>query len=101
MKMLFSVEFPFEPFNTYVRNGSVGKLLASILEDIKPEAAYFSEQDGKRGAILIVEVAGAPDITRIAEPFFLKFNADAKFRILMTPKDLEKAGLEALGAKWK
>jgi len=100
MKMIFSVEFPPEPFNTLVRNGSVGKLIGAILEDIKPEAAYFSEQDGKRGAFFVVEVAGAPDITRIAEPFFLKFHADCKFRIAMTPKELAGANLEGLGKKW-
>jgi hypothetical protein len=100
MKMLFSVEFPPEPFNTYVRDGNVGKILSSILDDIKPEAAYFTEQSGKRGALFVVEVAGATDITRIAEPFFLKFKAECKFRILMTPKELAGAGLEALGNKW-
>ena len=100
MKMLFSAEFPLEPFNTLTRNGSVGKVLSSILEDLKPEAAYFTEQDGKRGCFLVVEVAGAADITRIAEPFFLKCGAECRFRIMMTPKDLAGAGLEALGKKW-
>ena len=101
MKMLFSAEFPHEPFNALVRNGSAGKLLFSIIEDLKPEAVYFTEQDGKRGVFLVIEVAGASDIPRISEPFFLKLNADCRFRIVMTPKDLEKAGLETLGIKWE
>jgi hypothetical protein len=100
MKMLFSAEFPHEPFNACVRNGSAGTLLRSIIDDLAPEAVYFTEQDGKRGLFLVVEVAGASDIPRIAEPFFLKLNADCRFRVLMTPKDLEKAGLETLGIKW-
>ena len=101
MKMLFSAEFPHEPFNAYVRNGSAGKILSSILGDLGPEAVYFTEQDGKRGVFLIIEVASASDIPRISEPFFLKLNADCRFRIMMTPKDLEKAGLEMLGVKWE
>jgi hypothetical protein len=36
-----------------------------------------------------------------AEPFFLKFNASCRFRIAMVAEDLAKAGLDALGQRWK
>ena len=55
--MMMQVEFPIEPFNTAVRNGTAGSIMKKILDDAKPEAAYFGEQDGKRGGILIVDVA--------------------------------------------
>lgn len=44
MRMLMHVQFPLEPFNTAVRDGSAGQKIQKILEAIKPEAAYFSEQ---------------------------------------------------------
>ena len=100
MRMLVNVKFPHEPFNTAVRNGSAGTTLRKILDDLKPEAAYFTEQHGQRGAILIVEVAEASRVPAIAEPWFLNFNADVEFRIVMLPPDLERAGLDALGKKW-
>jgi hypothetical protein len=56
MKMLLSVEFPPEPFNSLVRSGKVGEIIGRILESIKPETAYFSEKDGKRGGIFVVDV---------------------------------------------
>ena len=37
---------------------------------------------------------------RLAEPWFLKFEADCHFRIVMSPEDLGRAGLEELGRKW-
>ena len=37
---------------------------------------------------------------KFAEPFFLNFNAKCQLRIVMSPDDLKKAGLEALGKKW-
>ena len=43
MRMLLHVEFPIEPFNSAVRDGSAGAKIQKILEAIKPEAAYFSE----------------------------------------------------------
>ena len=48
----------------------------------------------------MVEVKDAGDIPRHAEPFFLNFNADCRFRIAMTPEDLAKAGLDKLSKKW-
>lgn len=100
MKMLLTVEIPHEPFNSLVRSGKAGEILERILETIKPEAAYFTEQDGTRGAVLVIDVQNSSDVPSFAEPFFLNFQANCKFRILMSPEDLQKAGLEALGKKW-
>ena len=100
MKMLLQVKFPHEPFNTAVRDGSAGKKIQSILESTKPEAAYFTEMDGCRGAILIVDLEDPSKVPALAEPWFLQFNADCEFRIVMTPDVLSKAGLDELGKKW-
>ena len=100
MRMLLKVRFPAEPFNTLVRKGEAGKLLQSILEELKPEAVYLTEEDGKRGAILVIDLANPSDVPKIAEPFFLNFNADCHLRGVMSPDDLKTAGLEALGKKW-
>ncbi len=100
MRMLLNVKIPHEKFNEAVRDGSVGQKLRRILEDIKPETVYFTEQNGQRGAILIVDVADPSKIPSVCEPWFLAFNADVELRILMTPEDLQKAGLEELGKKW-
>ena len=100
MKMLLSVAIPHEPFNSLVRKGKAGEILGHILETIKPEAAYFTEQDGKRGGVFVVDVQTASDVPALAEPFFLNFQADCKFRILMSPEDLQKAGLDEIGKRW-
>ncbi len=99
MKMLLTVEIPHEPFNSLVRSGKAGEIIGRILETIKPETAYFTEQDGTRGAIFVIDVKTPSDVPSFSEPFFLNFQADCKFRILMSPEDLRKAGLEALGKK--
>ena len=84
MKMLLTVEFPPEPFNSLVRSGKVGEIIGRILETIKPETAYFTEQDGKRGGIFVVNVQNPSDVPVFAEPFFLKLNASCKFRSAYT-----------------
>jgi hypothetical protein len=100
MRMLLNVSFPHEPFNTAVRKGTVGETIDKILKAIKPEAVYFTEQDGHRGAILIVNLESPAQVPALAEPWFLHFQADCKFRIVMTPDDLQRAGLPELGKKW-
>ena len=100
MKMLLHVEFPHEPFNSLVKSGKAGQLLGKILDATKPEAAYFTEQDGMRGGIFVINVQNAADVPSFAEPFFLQFHANCRFRIVMSPEDLKKAGLEDLGKKW-
>ena len=100
MRMLLNVSFPHEPFNTAVRNGTVGETINKILQAIKPEAVYFTEQDGHRGAILIVNLENPSQVPALAEPWFLHFHADCKFRVVMTPEDLQRAGLAELGKKW-
>jgi hypothetical protein len=98
--MLVHAKFPHEPFNTAVRNGSAGKLIEKILSEIKPEAVYFTEYDGRRGAMMIVDIVDSSKVPSIAEPWFLSFNADVSFHIVMNPEELGRAGLDAIGQKW-
>jgi hypothetical protein len=83
-----------------VREGSAGNKLKKILDAIKPEAAYFTDQDGNRGAVLVVDVKDASTIPSIAEPFYLSFNAKCEFRIAMTPEDLGRSGLDRIAKGW-
>ena len=100
MKMLLNVIFPTEPFNALVRSGKAGEILQKIVEDLKPEAVYFTEEDGMRAALMVVDLASPADVPRVAEPFFLKFDAEVRMRIVMSPADLKTAGLAALGKNW-
>ena len=49
---------------------------------------------------MIVNVDTPSQVPVLAEPWFLLFNAECEFHIVMTPDDLAKAGLDALGKKW-
>ena len=100
MRMLLTVRIPHEPFNTAVRKGTASQTIQKILEATKPEAVYFTEQSGTRGAILVIHVDNPSQVPAFAEPWFLSFNADCEFRIAMRPEDLKESGLDALGKKW-
>ncbi len=100
MRMLMHVKIPHKHFNPSVRDGSAGGKIQRILEAIRPEAVYFTEYDGMRGAIMIVDVADPSKVPALCEPWFLEFNADVTFHIVMSPDDLSRAGLDEIGKKW-
>lgn len=100
MKMLLNVSFPHDVFNAAVKDGTAGSKLNKILDATKPEAAYFTEQNGQRGAVLIVDLPDPSKLPALVEPWMLTFQADIELRPVMTPDDLGRAGLDELGKKW-
>ena len=83
---------PVEAANAAIRNGSLPKTIQSILADLKPEAAYFCDWDGKRTGFIIFDMQDVSQIPAVTEPWFLAFNASVEIHPVMSPADLAKAG---------
>ena len=91
MRFLFKISFPVEAGNAAAKKDGFGAI-QKILEQQKPEAAYFIAEDGKRTAILIINMQDASEIPAIAEPWFLALNASIEAVPAMVAADLQKAG---------
>jgi hypothetical protein len=100
MRMIMHVSMPTDVFNASVKDGSAGAKMQRILAHNKPEAAYFSEFNGLRSGILIVDIKEASEIPKFAEPWFLLFNAKVELHPAMTAEDLGKSGLDTIGKEW-
>lgn len=100
MRILMQIRLPTETYNAAVRDGSAGPKTNAILEEVKPEAVYFTEMNGQRTVIMIVELAEPSLIPALAEPWFLTFNADVAFHVVMSYEDLQAADFERIGQKW-
>ena len=94
MKFIVEVDMPLEPFNTYVREGTVGQKIGEILGAIKPEVVYFTDNGVGRGVVMIVDVENYSQLPHITEPLMLNFNASVHYRLAMAPEELQQAGLE-------
>jgi hypothetical protein len=92
MRMLLKFNIPTDAGNAAMKSGGIPGKLKQILDELKPEAAYFAEDDGMRTGYLFLEMAEPSDLPRIAEPFFHAFNARVTLRPAMTIEDLAKAG---------
>jgi hypothetical protein len=91
MRCLLKVSIPTEIANERVIDGSLGKTIEMILNDIRPEAAYFSEEQGVRTGFIFCDLKDQSEIPALAEPWFLAFNARVEFHPAMTLADLKKA----------
>jgi hypothetical protein len=91
MRFMVSVRFPTDKGNALIKDGKLPQTIQSIMEDLKPEAAYFTDMDGARGGYFIVNMDEASDIAAVAEPFLLALDATIKVQLVMTPEDLQKA----------
>jgi hypothetical protein len=92
MRMLLRVTIPVEAGNAAVKAGTLGSTIERILADLKPEAAYFFDDDGQRAGSVVFDMKDPSQIPAIAEPWFLALNAKISLRPVMTPQDLAKAG---------
>jgi hypothetical protein len=91
MRFLVKVSFPVEAGNAAIKKDGL-KVIQKILEQQKPEAAYFIAEGGRRTGILIIDIKDASEIPGIAEPWFLALNASIEATPAMVPEDLKKAG---------
>jgi len=93
MRMLLRVSIPVETGNAAAKAGTLGSTVEKILADLKPEAAYFFNDDnGNRSGSIVFDLKDSSQIPAVAEPWFLAFNAKVSFRPVMNPQDLATAG---------
>jgi len=100
MRMMLKISIPVESFNKLAREGTVGQKIGMILEETKPESIYFTGNRYGRGAIAVFDLQDGSDLPRVAEPWFLTFNAEIEYGPAITPEELMKAGLEEIITKW-
>ena len=91
MRFMITCRIPVEKGNELVKNGTLGPTIQSIMEDLQPEAAYFVDVDGARGAHIVVDMEEASQIPPLVEPLMLALGAEIEVHPVMVLEDLGKA----------
>ena len=90
MRMMLRFTVPIEKGNQAFKDGSLGRTLESMMNKLKPEAAYFAPSDGKRGGMIFFDLAEPSQIIEVAEPLFSNLNAAIELVPVMNGDDLRK-----------
>jgi hypothetical protein len=92
MRVLLKVTIPVESGNAAAKAGTLGATIQSILADLKPEAVYFTDCDGRRAGYIFLDLQDPSQIPAMVEPWMIAFNASIEIHPVMIPADLAKAG---------
>jgi hypothetical protein len=93
MRMMMKVSMPVEAGNRGVKEGILPRTVMGFVEQMKPEACYFTTEAGKRTAFFFFDLADPTMIPTAAEPFFTNLNASVDLSPAMNLQDM-KAGVE-------
>lgn len=90
MRTLLKVQMDTAAASKAFADGSLSKVMASTMERLNPEAAYFGPEDGVRTAFIIFDLEHPSQIPSISEPLFNTFHAKVTFMPVMNREDLQK-----------
>jgi hypothetical protein len=91
--MMMKVSIPVEAGNRGVKEGILPKTVMAFVDQAKPEASYFTAENGKRPAFFVFDLKDPTMIPSIAEPFFMNLNASIELSPAMNLEDM-KTGVE-------
>ncbi len=76
MRLMLRFTIPVEKGNEAAADGSMSQAIRNLVERIKPEAAYFYLDKGRRGGTIFFEETDQSELTAINEPLFASLNAE-------------------------
>jgi hypothetical protein len=88
MRTMLRVTMDTETTNRAAKDGSLQKAIERLFEDLKPEAAYFTANDGRRSAMFFFDMQDSSQLPVIAEPLFQTLGARLEVQPAMNREEL-------------
>jgi hypothetical protein len=82
--------------NEAIKKGTLSKLMESMIDRLKPEAAYFGPSEGGRSCTFVFDMKDSSQLPVIAEPLFEELGASIEVQPVMDVDDLRKGLAEAM-----
>ncbi len=92
MRTMLKISVPTTSGNRAITEGSLPRVIQQAMETLKPEAAYFYAERGRRTSIMIFDLKDPTQIPAVSEPFFMGLDAEIELTPVMNAQDLQ-AGL--------
>jgi hypothetical protein len=98
IRMMLKVQIPPEGGNQAIKAGNQGAIFEALIDQIKPEAVYFTQEDGLRTVYFVYKIQKTTDFAAIHEPLIQGFGARVYDMPALTWDELKKA-FEAIDEK--
>ena len=95
MRMLLKISMPVEKGNEAAQSGALQRSIEATMKALKPEAAYFYAEDGKRTALMVFDMQGSWQLPAMVEPLFQNLGASIHVTPVMNGEDLQRGFEEA------
>ncbi|MGW7489856.1 hypothetical protein [Streptomyces sp. NPDC054786] len=95
MRMVLKARIPTQTGNELIQNGELSKIMESAIAALKPEAAYFTLDDGERTAFFYFDMSESSQMPTLLESFFMDLHAKVSLQPVMNARDL-RTGLGEL-----
>ncbi|MGW1613209.1 hypothetical protein ACWCQZ_28010 [Streptomyces sp. NPDC002285] len=90
MRVLLKANLDTEKGNEAIRAGKLPQVIQELMQKIKPEAAYFTTEQGMRTMFLFFDLEDPSQMPVIAEPLFFELGAKVDYTPVMNAEDVQK-----------
>lgn len=90
MRTLMKFHINAGPGNEAIKSGTLPKVLEETFSRIKPEAAYFCTEAGRRTGYVVFDLEDPAQIPIISEPLFEAVDAEIEYSPVMNLDDLQR-----------
>jgi hypothetical protein len=88
MRFLVIAALPTDAVNSAMKHKTFGPTMEKYISEIQPEAVYFTELDGRRSGVFIVNLNSANEIIKVSEPLYHAFGATITWHPVMSPDEV-------------
>jgi hypothetical protein len=90
MRVMVKFTIPNEGGNEALKDGRIGKMLPQLMEDLKPEAAYFYPHNGLRAGHFVISMTDSSQIVEVAERVWFALRGSVELVPVMNGEDIQK-----------
>ncbi|MER6255449.1 MULTISPECIES: hypothetical protein [Streptomyces] len=96
MRVMLRAHMDTAATNEGIKTGALPQAMKTLMEKVKPEAAYFGLHEGVRSCWIVFDLQDSAQMPPLMEDLFLQFNAEIDVAPVMNAEELAR-GLAAMG----
>lgn len=97
MRVMLRAHMDTDATNEGIKTGALPQAIKTLMEKVKPEAAYFGLHEGVRSCWMVFDLQDSAQVPPLMEDLFLQFRAEVEVAPVMNAEELAR-GMAAMKA---